>query len=264
MSDEDEFEAEQRRIVEMLLDRPLDPREIEGFRIVYPRFIDRFGGSRLGELQRIFRTDTAEGKFGLAASLLRVADQLGSYDEFAANYPVTIKPPQPAYPLFPILHLSTFQPTVHRVLGSNNARALSHIRETGRLPLIPQPQEPVLREPPQGHWCAYESWASPEETGNALQILPKWSDCRMRATLDAVDLHGLAYIAYSIDPNDPDTRGLTFHGYFFEGVTQDHDDAPYEYTGDAVQICVYGSPRVKYLEEWNAAATRWETTWRSP
>ena len=71
-----------------------------------------------------------------------------------------------------------------------------------------------------------------------------------------------AYVAYSVDPNDPDTRGLAFHGYFYEGITQDHDDAPYAYQGGAVQICVYGEPAVQRLETWSDRARCWEETWR--
>ena len=258
MSGEAEFEQEQRDIVEALLARALAPREDEGFRIVYPRFIDRFGGSRLGELQRIFLTDSEEGRHALAASLRKVADDLGSYAEFEARYPVTIVPPLPAYPLFPILQLASFQPAVHRILSSTRPEAVRHIKATGRLPLIPSPAEPVLRKTPRGHWCAYERWATPEETRRALQILPDWSDCAVRATLDARDLAGLAYVAYSIDPNDPGTKDLTFHGYFYEGVAQDHDDAPFEYEGDAVQICVFGEPPVSRLEEWDADRGVWK------
>lgn len=60
----------------------------------------------------------------------------------------------------------------------------------------------------------------------------------------------LCFVAYSVDPNDPETRGLDFHGYFFEGLTQDHDEL--DYPGDAVQICVYGEPEVVVFEEWDA------------
>jgi hypothetical protein len=262
MSDEDEFENEQRDIVGALLERPLTDREVEGFRIVYPRFIDRFGGTRLGELRRIFCTDLPEGKRALAASLVRVADDLGSYDEFVARYPVTVVPPLPAYPLFPILYLESFKPSVYRVLNSGSHEALKHIKATGRLPFVPLPPAPVLRETPRGHWCAYDRWATPDETRRALQILPTWSDCAVRATLDAHQLKNLAYVAYSVDPNDSGTRGLTFHGYFYEGVTQDHDDAPYDYEGDAIQICAYGEPEVRCVEEWNIATGQWDTTWQ--
>ena len=261
MSSEAEFEQEQLDIVTALLGRPLSGRELEGFRILYPRFIDRYGGTRLADLQRIFCTDAREGKEALAASLRKVADDLGSYDEFAAAYPVTIVPPLPAYPLFPILHLSSFRPTVYRVLNRSNRDLLTQIVSTGRLPLAPHPAAPVLRRTPRGHWCAYEAWATPDETRQALQILPAWSDCAARAIIDTRNLEGQAYVAYSVDPNDADTRGLTFHGYFYETVTQDHDDAPYEYDGDAVQICVYGEPQVEGLEEWDTVSERWEKTW---
>jgi hypothetical protein len=261
VSDEDTFEDEQRRTVEALLDRPLAPRELEGFRIVYSRFIDRFGGSRLEELRHIFRTDLQEGRLALAASFQRVADELGSYEEFAAKYPVTIIPPLPAYPLFPVVSLASFQPTVYRVLDTKKLEALDRIHRTGTLLPVAKPQEPVLRAVPRGHFCAYRTWATPDDTRRALQILPEWSDCGARATLAAADLDGLAYVAYTVDPNDPDTRGLAFHGYFYEGLTQDHDDRPYDFPGEAVQICVFGGPPVQLLEEWDPVAERWEVTW---
>jgi hypothetical protein len=262
MSDEAEFENEQLRIVEGLVGRSLTRAELEGFRIVYPRFIDRFGGTRLPELQNVFRTDLPPGRAALAASLRRVAERLGSYDAFAVRYPVTIIPPLPVYPLFPIVDIATFQSSVYRVLSSTNLPALTHIRDTGRLVPVPPPAEPVLRSVPRGHWCAYEAWPNPNETRRALQILPEWSDCEARATLATSDIDGAAFVAYAVDPNDPETRGLAFHGYFYEGLTQDHDDAPYDYPGRAVQICVFGDPPVQVLEEWRTDSETWEATWR--
>jgi hypothetical protein len=98
----------------------------------------------------------------------------------------------------------------------------------------------------------------PEETSQALQILPEWSDCSIRATIRTTSIVDSSFVAYSVDPNDPGTKGLTFHGYFFEGVTQDHDEAPYILPGAAVQICVYGAPRVESLEEWDDALQAWQ------
>jgi hypothetical protein len=264
MSDEAEFENEQLRILEGLVRRALSVAELEGFRIVYPRFIDRFGGTRLTELREIFRTELPEGRAALAASLRRVTETLGSYAEFADRYPVSIIPPQPAYPLFPIVDIASFQSSVYRVLSGTNIQVLNQIRRTGRLPLIPYPLEPVLRTVPRGHWCCYEQWASPDETRQALQILPEWSDCRVRARLMTTDIEGLAFVAYSVDPNDPETRGLAFHGYFYEGLAQDHDDAPYEYLGHAVQICVFGDPPIQSLEVWQPTSEVWEVTWSHP
>ena len=264
MSDEAEFEHEQLEIVEGLVGRALTSAELEGFRIVYPRFIDRFGGTRLPELQHVFRTHLPAGRAALAESLQRVTQSLGSYDDFAARYPVSIIPPLPAYPLFPIVGIASFQRSVYRVFSSTNIPALTHIRSTGRLAPIAQPAEPVLRSVPRGHWCAYEQWASPDETRRGLQILPEWSDCCARATLATSDIEGNAFVAYALDPNDPETRGLAFHGYFYEGLTQDHDDAPYDYPGQAVQICVFGDPPIQVLEEWRAESETWEVSWSRP
>ncbi|HEV7732781.1 MAG TPA: hypothetical protein VGR62_11490 [Candidatus Binatia bacterium] len=264
MSSEDEFEAEQRQIVEVLLDRPLTAREFEGLRIVYPRFVDRFGGTRLGELEAIFRTDTSAGKEALAASLELIIDAVGSYADFEARYPVSVNPSVPAFPLFPIVHLERFQPTVYRVLDGRAPAVLAGIKSAGRLPCIPPPAEPVLRTKPRAHWCAYEVWPTPDDTRRALQIYPAWGDCAVRATLRSDQLAGLAYVAYSVEPNDPTTDGQVFHGYFYETLTKDHDDVLLKLDGGAVQICVYGEPEVLCLEEWNAAADQWETTWRRP
>jgi hypothetical protein len=87
--------------------------------------------------------------------------------------------------------------------------------------------------------------------------LPEWSNCEARATLRTTSIKGLSFVAYSQDPNDPETRGLEFHGYFFEGPTQVHDE--YHYSGDAVQMCVYGEPLVEILEEWDSVPQAWQT-----
>lgn len=258
MSD-DPIQDEQLQIVEGLLQRNLSASEFEGFLIVNPRFVDRFGGSRIAELGRVYHTDRAEGRKALAQSLTWVATVLGSYEEYAKAYPVTIIPPSPAYPLLPIIGLETVQQEVFRVLDRRKGAILDHVKKTGRLPPIPKPAEPVLRTKPRAHWCAYDAWPTPEDTRKALQILPDWSDCEARATVDTLAIADLAFVAYSLDPNDPGTKGLTFHGYFFEGVAQDHDELAYE--GNAVQICVYGEPAVKCLEEWNASDGRWQVTW---
>jgi hypothetical protein len=77
----------------------------------------------------------------------------------------------------------------------------------------------------------------------------------VRATLTTKAISGQVYVPYSDDPNDPGTKGLTFHGYFFEGIAQDHDEL--RYPGKAVQVCVYGQPEVAVLEEWQVAESAW-------
>jgi hypothetical protein len=247
--EDDPIHDEQLAILGTLLGRALSDIEYEGFLIVGSRFVDRFGNSRLGDLARIFETDRAEGRAALASSLARVAKTLGSYARFAAEYAVTIIPPLPSFPLFPIVGIEMIRPVVYRVLDSRSAGA-THVGSTWRLPPLPKPSEPVLRRTPRAHWCSYEKWDTPEETRERLQILPGWSNCEMRAVIATKSIADLAFVAYSVDPNDLETRGLDFHGYFFEGLTRDHDELAY--AGDAVQICVYGEPKVSVLEKWDS------------
>ena len=136
---------------------------------------------------------------------------------------------------------------VYRVLSIDNA-LVSHIQVTGRLPLRFKPTEPVLRSKPRGHWCAYEKWPTPSATRHALQILPEWGDCKVRATIRTKAIANLAFLPYSLK-----------HGVF-EGITQDYDDPPDQLEGNAVQICVYGEPEVAVLEEWNELEQQWRQT----
>jgi hypothetical protein len=259
MCEEDPLQEEQRSILESLLGRPLSPVEFEGFLIVGCRFIDRFGGTRIADLAKIFRTDLEEGRRALAESLSQITKNLGSYESYSALYPVTIIPPLPAFPMFKIVGIESFQDFVYRILDSRSPD-ISYIKAAGLLPERPLPAEPVLRKVPRPHWCAYEKWDTPEKTREWLQILPGWSNCEARATLSARAVKDLSYVSYTEDPNDPETRGLSFHGYFFEGIAQDHDEL--QYRGNAVQIGVYGQPEVAFLEEWDATRGEWRTTWR--
>lgn len=257
--DTDPLHDEQLAIVDGLLQRQLEPAEYEGFLIVSSRFVDRFGGTRIGGLAQIFRTDLQEGRDALAASLRQVAARIGSYERFAADYPVTIIPPLPAFPLFEIVGIERIRQEVYRTLDSRSA-AISHIEATGRLPERALPCEAVLRHTPRAHWCSYERWPDPRATRQALQILPAWSDCEARATLRAAAIQGLAFVPYSDDPDDPGTKGLEFHGYFFEGITEDHGASGL--SGQAVQICVFGAPAVALLERWSAREARWVPVYR--
>lgn len=179
---QDPLQDEQLAIVEGLLGRRLSVAEFEGFLIVSSRFVDRFGGTRIADLAKVFRTNLREGREALAASLSQVARNLGSYERYCELYPVTIIPPLPAYPLFRIVGIESIQEFAYRILDGGS-RDLSHIEATGRLPDRALPREPVLRTVPKAHWCAYEKWDSPEETRSRLQILPNWSNCEARATL---------------------------------------------------------------------------------
>lgn len=255
MQENDPIHDEQLAAVEELVGRPLSPMEYEGFLIVSNRFVDRFGNSRIDNLAKVFDTHRIEGKKVLAASLEKVAGNLKSYENFAERYPVTVIPPRPAFPLFPIVGIENIRAAVYRILDSRSPSVQS-IKAVRRLPLRELPVEPVLRASPHAHWCSYQKWNTPEETRQFLQILPEWSNCETRATLKTESIRDLTFVAYSQDPNDPETRGLRFHGYFFEGLTQDHDE--YRYSGDAVQICVYGEPPVEILEEWNPALKAWQ------
>jgi hypothetical protein len=254
----DPLQDEQLAILEGLLGRRLSAAEFEGFLIIGSRFVDRFGGTRIADLAKVFRTDLREGREALAASLIQVARNLGSYERYCELYPVTIIPPLPAYPVFKIVGIERLQEFVYRTLDSRSPDLL-HIKATGRLPDRAIPLEPVLRKVPKAHWCAYEKWESPEETRSSLQILPSWSNCEARAALATQAVKDLSYVSYSDDPNDPGTKGLTFHGYFFEGIAQDHDELRYE--GNAVQIAVYGEPEVAVLEEWSEVEGKWYPTW---
>lgn len=249
----DPIHDEQLGILQDLLGRFLASSEYEGFLIVGNRFVDRFGCTRIANLARIFRTDTQVGRDALAASLSKVSENLGSYAEFAARYPVTIIPPLPAFPLMPIVGIEQIVEVVYRVLDS---RATGYIRAAGKLPPRIAPTEPVLRTTPRGHWCAYDKWDTPEETQQALQVLPQWSDCRARATIHSSAIKRLSFVPYSVDPNDSWTKATGFHGYFYEPLTEDHDEL--DYSGNAAQIGVYGEPRVESLETWDENRRRWK------
>jgi hypothetical protein len=246
----DPIHDEQLHMLETLLGRALETEEYEGFLIAGSRFVDRFGFSRIADLKDVFRTDTSAGRAALAASLCRIAQDAGPYERYAREHRVTVIPPRPAFPLFPIIGIETIVPRVFRILGSASADAAAAER-TGHLPLRPKPDAAVLHETVHAHWCAYESWASPEETAFALQIKPEWSDCRARAVILSRDIADLAFVPYSFDPDDEGTRGLTFHGYFFEGRAQDHAQ-----DGFGVQIAVFGAPPIESLERWEDGGWR--------
>ena len=92
-------------------------------------------------------------------------------------YPVTVIPPNPAFPQLKILGIETIETCLYRVVDSNAlVRGTSeftkvYIQRTGRLPEVPIQAVPVLRSKPVYHWCSYEKWDTPDITREALQIL---------------------------------------------------------------------------------------------
>ena len=248
-----------------LLGEALTESALEGFLIVASRFVDEFGEHRTSELARIFRTDRLEGRRSLLASLEHVRAWAGGMEGYERDYPVTIIPPRPAFPQLKIIGIETFADRLYRVLDS---RATAHstgepitayVARTGRLPALPRQRRPVRRTKPRFHWCSYEHWNSPDETRLALQILPEWSDCRLRAVLLTTSVRRSAYVAFNGDKEDPSDSRMRFYKYFYEPVAQDHP--PYE--GGGTQIGVDGAPRVHLLEAWNEHASRWDVIWRS-
>jgi len=94
-------------------------------------------------------------------------------------YPVTVIPPNPAFPQLKIIGIETIETYLYRIMDSNAVvRGMSestsaYIRRTERLPLVPIQAVPVLRSKPVYHWCSYEKWSSPDITRDALQIHPR-------------------------------------------------------------------------------------------
>jgi len=260
--EDDPITREQADILISMVGDRLTESALEGFLIVCSRFIDEFGNHRTSELTKIFKTHTVEGKQALVASLEHVNNWVGGMEAFERNYPVTINPSNPAFPLFKILEIELLTPILFRVLNSNgtlnsNESLIDYIIRTGKLPAAPKQTEPVSRTKPQFHWCSYGKWESPELTRNALQIFPKWSDCQLRATILTADLEEPCYVAFNGDEIDLENPELRFYKYFYELRAQDHP----ELEGGGLQIGVEGAPQVQLLELWNLKREQWEVIW---
>jgi hypothetical protein len=261
----DQITDEQVRVLFTLLGSPVLDEELEGFLVVCSRLVDEYGGHRTQELADIFRTSTTpEGRDVLRQSLQYMNGWVGGLAGYESRYPVTIKPPMPAFPLFKIVGIDRIAQSLFRVLdshgtaGSPGEPIKQFIARTGHLPGVPIQVEPVLRSKPWFHWCSYTAWESPSATQEALQILPKWSDCSLRATIPASDVSRSAFVAFNGD-KDPDKGPLKFIGYFYELKTQDHPSLP----GGGLQIGVEGAPRVSVLEEWSDREHQWNIVWRA-
>lgn len=245
-----------------LLDGTLTEDALEGFLIVASRLVDEFRGHRTQELSGVFRTHNPEGKLALVKSLEYVNKWVGGMEAYARLYPVTVVPPNPAFPQLKILGIETVARCLHRVMDSGaiahgtSELTRAYIQRTGRLPAVPLQSVPVLRSKPLYHWCSYEKWDTPEATRDALQILPEWgNDCRLRATVLTSSVTESAFMAFSGDKYDPSDSNLRFYKYFFEPLAQDHPSL----TGGGIQIGLEGAPPVETLELWDDSSKRWNT-----
>ncbi|QEA40685.1 hypothetical protein FGL86_17455 [Pistricoccus aurantiacus] len=231
--------------------------------VVCSRFVDEYGNHRTNELEKIFRTESIEGKFALLHSLEYMQNWVGGMDGYKRQYPVTIIPKRPAFPQLKIVGIESLAKQIYRVLDSNSTAYPSdelikdYIMRTGRLPAVPKQRRPVRRTKPRYHWCSYEKWEDPESTRDALQILPKWSDCRLRATVLTSNISRSAYVAFNGDKNDPSDASLRFYKYYYEPLAQDHPPLG----GGGPQIALEGEPRVEVLEQWDELDCKWQMIW---
>ena len=183
-----------------------------------------------------------------------------TYEEL---YPVTIIPPRPAFPQFKIVGIESLATNLYRVMGSNSKAYATeepvkdYIRRTGRLPAVPRQRRPVRRTKPRYHWCSYEKREDPESTRNGLQILPKWSDCKLRVTVLASNVRRSAYVAFNGDRYDPSDKRLRFYKYYYEPLAQDHPPL----SGGGAQIALEGEPLVDTLEQWDESDQKWQVVW---
>ena len=246
----------------------------EGFLVISGRFIDETGTDRTDELGSLFRTDTPRGRLSLRLSLETLFDAVGSLEKFEGDYPVYINDPVHGslgvFPQLPIVGIHTLEPNVYRLFDSNavvykgTELVRDYIARMGKLPVMPPPASLILREKARMYWCSFESYESPAASRAALQILEKWkSDCKMRATLPAAELEGLAFVAYSgVSEYPPHVKNLsknppTFAGYNVELKASDHPELP----GGGLQIGVVGEPSVTLLEEWRDDENAWIEVW---
>lgn len=236
-----------------LLGGLLTETALEGFLIVCSRL----------ELARIFRTNRLEGKLALLRSLEHVKNWVGGMEAYERVYPVTIIPPRPAFPLFKIIGIESVAAYLYRVFDSrSNAHPTDepvkdYIKRTGRLPAVPRQRRPVRRSKPRYHWCSYEKWDDPEYTRQALQILPEWSDCQLRATIRTLNIRRSAYVAFNGDRFEKAGKRLRFEKYYFEPLAQDHPPL----IGGGPQIGLEGAPLVDALEQWDDVLSEWRLVW---
>lgn len=264
--EDDPITMDQAETLIRMLGELLTEKAFEGFVIICSRLVDEFGNHRTSELSNVFRTAKPEGKRALVRSLEHVNQWVGGMDAYLRLYPVTIIPPNPAYPQLKILGIETIEPFLYRVMDSEafvkgtNELTRDYIQRTGRLPEVPVQTVPVLRSKPIYHWCTYNKWDTPEATRDALQILPEWqNNCRLRATILTSEVAESAFMAFNGDRYDPSDSELRFYKYFFEPLAQDHPLLE----GGGIQIGLEGAPLVNALEQWDEASSEWRTIWQT-
>lgn len=257
--EDDPIVREQIDVLLSLLGGSVTEAAFEGFLIVCWRFVDEFGGHRTEDLRAIFRTDDEAGRRALLASLEHMNAWVGGVTALQTRYPVSIKPPKPAFPQFRIVGIETIAPVLYRVLDTQRLLVSGetvgdYVRRRQRLPLLPRRRHPVRRSKGRMHWCSYEKWASPDETRDALQIRDEWSDCGLRATIATRNVKSSAYVPFS----GVASTGLEFTGYFLEPTTKDNEP----YAGGGLQVALDGAPLVDCLERWDEEIRQWVVSWR--
>jgi hypothetical protein len=262
--EDDPITRDQAETLVLMLEGLLTEKALEGFLIVCSRLVDEFGNHRTEELSKIFKTHKPEGRRALVRSLEYVNDWVGGMEAYLRLYPVTVIPPNPAFPQLKIIGIETIEPYLYRIMDSNalvhgtSESTKTYIQRTGNLPSVPIQTVPVLRSKPIYHWCSYEKWVSPDITRDALQILPEWhNNCQLRATISTANAADSAFVAFNGDREDPSNSNLRFYKYFFEPLAQDHPALG----GGGPQVGLDGEPLVETLEEWDEAAKVWTTVW---
>lgn len=271
---DDPIWLDQLRVLQELFDNHLSSEVVEGFRIVAGRFVDERGGHRTETLRDIYKTNRPAGVLALRQSLEAVRAALGSFEEFELNYPVTINPSVPAFPMLPIVGIENLADCVYRVIDTDSCvrggdgrptgeTVLAYVLRCGHLPPAGSSPGFVERSKPKGvHWCSYSAFSSPSATQEALQIWRSWNDCRVRFTLPTAALRGLAFVPFNGDYPNPAEDIRVFDGYYFEPAAQDHpiDESAdgSALIGGSVQIAVFGGPTVRTVEIWNPKSDAWE------
>jgi len=257
--EDDPLTREQVDILISLLNGSLTEKGLEGFLIVCSRFVDEYGHHRTNELANIFKTHHEAGRNALLHSLEYLWEWVGGMDTYEKMYPVTIIPPKPAFPQFKIIGIEHLSDQLYRVLDSSSKvypteeYVVDYIQRTGRLPSVPRQRHPVRRSKPRYHWCTYDKHHDPESTREALQILPEWSDCKLRASILTSKIKRSAYVAFNGDRLDPNNSKLRFYKYYYEPHAQDHPP----FVGGGAQISLEGSPLVDLLEIWDDSSRKW-------